>query len=174
IEVKVPNLKIARDSYRRVIARGRRVVYMPQELAAPDKIPILCQTFGFRLPDDFDPNLFENEADQWGWYHVEGSAATPNFPSNQKDIDVMYEKLGVEGQTLNTYLLASAHNWIANRRHFDQAIKTRAILTGSIYKGYPIGVYSEKGGAMQIIPEKNLYERILYRGVRSAGLIERV
>lgn len=167
------------DEIRELEAAGRMLVYVHPELSTPEGFPLLRATLPGLEVSTFKGDYI-NQTEQHGWLDVEKSFETPHVGVSPAQLRKDIKEEGVEGQTVNTYVLASELSRFISGRYFDPydtggipAYKTSSLLLGSKESNEPgkplIAGYSD-GESIRIrsyyIPHRTKNE---YYGARTVG-----
>lgn len=140
----VPSCDRTAEEIRQLEKEGRKLVYVPDELASQENRYLLGEIFS-KMQGDFVKrgnlitNLITNESKQGGWFDIEASLDSPNLGIAEKSLEDQFREQGRVGQRLSTYMIGSQEAKLLTGHYFDE--KTASYLPGSRYKGLVVVMY---------------------------------
>lgn len=125
------------EEIKQLETEGRKLVYVPNELASQESHHILGSIFPQMQSHSIEKdNSVTNESSQGGWFDIEASLDSPNLDTKEKDLENLFKKEGKAGERLNTYIIGSQDAKLQTGHYFDE--KTVSRLLGSRYWGHVV------------------------------------
>jgi hypothetical protein len=126
--VVVPPCDWSEKQLETLTAQGGRLVFVPDELTMPDGLGILQRMYpelgNFTMRDGM---LITQERSGGGWIGVESDIDAPLRNSSDDAAREIYGFLGLQGQRLSTYIIASLDSWRLTGDLFDYRTESRLI-----------------------------------------------
>lgn len=100
---------------------GRKLVYVPGEVASQENRHLLGQMFPeMNQPSVRKGNFVTNESNQGGWFDIEASLDNPNVNITERDLENRFKKQGKAGQRINTHIVGSQDAKLQTGHYFDE------------------------------------------------------
>lgn len=123
---------------------GRKLVYVPDELANQENRRLLARIFLDLQPSSVTINSVTNESSQGGWFDIEASPDSPNMNTKEEDLKTQFKKQGKVGQRVNTYIVGSQDAKLQAGHFFDEDTISR-LLGSHSEKSVVLARFSERG-----------------------------
>lgn len=128
---------------------GRKLVYVPNELASQESRHLLGQIFpAMQSHSVKKDNSVTNESSQGGWFDIEASLDSPNRKTKEKDLEDLFKEQGKSGQRLNTFIVGSQDAKLQTGHYFDESTASR--LLGSRDEGRVVHAYFHVHGGLSV------------------------
>lgn len=126
LNVQVDSLDYSKEEVGELEAENRVLIYVPEELSQQESRYRLFQSFSKMQDDEVEDyhkvgNKIENLAKQFGWMSVEIGRDAPQMDAYHQLIELFINK-GLEGQTLNTYIIGAQFSRLITGHYFDDLI----------------------------------------------------
>ena len=130
LSLTVPHCDRTAGEINQLEKEGRKLVYVPNEVASQDGRHLLGQIFPkIQSHSVREGNSVSNESNRGGWLDIEASLDSPNLDTKEKGLKNKFKREGRDGQRLNTYIVGSQDAKLQTGHYFDE--KTASRLLGS-------------------------------------------
>jgi hypothetical protein len=128
LSLTIPSCDRTRKEITRLEKEGRKLVYVPTEVASQENRHLLGRIFpemqSYSVKKD---NPVTNESNQGGWFDIEANLDSPNRNTKENDLKNLFEKQGKSGQRLNTFIIASQDAKLQTGHYFDENTWSRLV-----------------------------------------------
>lgn len=140
-------------------ASGRRVGYLPPELATQEQRHLLGVIFPHMQSHDVQTgNTVTNEVDRFGWFDYEASVHAPHLFTTEDVLRKVMEKEDGLGMNLNEYIIASNDSKVLTGEYLDES-RTWSRLLGSRRRGYVMNARFDGNGSLHIYSAMSLKDQ---------------
>lgn len=123
------------EEIKQLEAEGRRLAYLPPELATQENRHILGSMFPKMQGNSVEEgNTVTNEQVRSGWFDYEAAIQAPHLYTNEKKLRKLLAKQGRLGMNITEYVIAGQDSKLFTGKYLDQD-STYVRLLGSRYDG---------------------------------------
>ena len=121
LSIAVPPCDRTVEEIEHLEKKGRKMVYVPEEVASQENRLLLGDMFPEMESHAVKKgNHVNNISNQGVWFDIEGSIDSPNTDTTEKDLASLFKEQGVRGQTLNIYIVGSQDAKLQTGHYFDE------------------------------------------------------
>lgn len=168
LSLSIPSCDRTAEEITQLEKEGRKLVYIPDELASQENRHLLGNIFPEMQSHSVkQDNFVTNESNQGGWLDIEASLDSPNLNTREKDLENQFKKQGKVGQRLNVFIVGSQDAKLQTGHYFDENTASR--LLGSRRGGRVVDARSRVDGSLRVYWGLRPQGRASYWGGRSEG-----
>lgn len=173
LEVAVPELDASAESIEENEREGRRIVYIPDNLAGTEQIPLIAQAFDMVGNNTVKTDINaggnpENFVVHSGYRWVDMRPLSDNTQTTEKEAREL-AKDGREGLNISEYLVAALQSKLTTGKYLDEAqsgyrwTMSRLLSSSDGWSGMGLAVWFEKndGRLMKVIEHEDESSGIL-------------
>lgn len=150
LEIEVQSCDRTMKELKKLKRKGRKLIYVPKELAAPEGLILLGKMHPMMGWNAEKGKNIINESSTFGWIDVESTRHAPKTGSTEAELRERYKKQGRIGMNLPVYIIASQDSKDRYGKYFDEKIWTQ--LPGSSIGGRILVAGFGEGGFLHAYP----------------------
>lgn len=147
---------------------GRRIGYIPHDLATDKKLPYLAAVFPSMHPSGISLNSISNELNSSGWFDYDASENTPNTYTNETELRNLFASRGRDGMNLNQYIVASQDSKLLTGKYLEERRELNRLLGSSVNGNVIAGRFDTSGKLSLRIATNIVNNRTGGRSVKAA------
>lgn len=170
LSLAVPSCTYTQEELKQLESEGRRVGYLDPKLATQKARHLLATIWpemgSYTVQEG---NSVRNEGNRHGWFDYEVAIDAPYTKTSEDQLRTEARNLGLEGLTLNQYIVAGQDSKLFTGKYLDQD-RTRVRLLGSRDGGLVVSALFDGDGRLVVRWDLDPRDRNPRLGGRFAGV----